>query len=117
VAFPKTKSGKYKAPKPETLRENGATEEETAFLIGDGREGRRIELNAMTSDQFVASVKAILEANGLNKKVDSPPRGSGGGVPADVHGPSPECGGRTRGAGIAVRGGECVGSRVSDTAG
>src|SRR5690606_32331273 len=69
VVFSKTKSGKYKSPRPETLRENGATEEEIAFLIGDGRTGRRVELNAMTSDQFVASVKAMLEANDLNQKV------------------------------------------------
>ena len=69
VVFSRTKAGKYKAPKPETLRQNGATEGEIAFLTGDGRTGRRVELNAMTSDQFVALVESTLAQHGLNRKV------------------------------------------------
>ena len=43
------------------LRINGATEAEIEFLLrGEGKTGQRVELNAMTSDQFVAFVERKL---------------------------------------------------------
>ena len=52
--------------KAATLRRHGATEEEIDFLI-DGQE--RVELNAMTSPQFVAFLERKLEENGIAKVV------------------------------------------------
>jgi hypothetical protein len=46
-----------------TLRRHGATEDEIAFLM----EGQRVELNAMTSDQFVAFVEDKLTEAGIAK--------------------------------------------------
>ena len=43
---------------------NGATEEEVAFLLT-----RRVELNALTSDQLVAFVERKLQENGVGKVV------------------------------------------------
>ena len=50
-----------------------ATEEECKFLCSHGRpgqwQGRRVELNAMTSDQFIDWLKRKLDANGIGKVV------------------------------------------------
>ncbi len=54
------------------LRTNGASEEEIAFMFRDFdrlRSTRRVELNAMTSPQFVAFVERKLRANGITKVV------------------------------------------------
>jgi hypothetical protein len=54
------------------LRENGATEEEIAFLFADFdrlRSTRRVELNAMTSPQFIAFVERKLREHGVAKIV------------------------------------------------
>ena len=54
------------------LRENGASEEEIAFMFRDFdrlRSTRRVELNAMTSPQFVAFVERKLRENGVAKIV------------------------------------------------
>src|SRR5207245_11304797 len=63
------------------LSEYGATEDEANFLAGErathqkeGKEivvweGERIELNAMTSDQFVDWLQRKLEENGVTKVV------------------------------------------------
>jgi hypothetical protein len=52
----------------ERLKTNGATADEIAFLL----EGQRVELNAMTSDQFVAFVERKLTEAGIAKIV--PPK-------------------------------------------
>lgn len=46
----------------ERVMEAGATEEEADFLVA-----RRVELNAMTSDQFVAFIEAKLEEHDIGK--------------------------------------------------
>ena len=54
------------------LRENGASDEEIAFMFRDFdrlRSTRRVELNAMTSSQFIAFVERKLRANGVAKIV------------------------------------------------
>ena len=54
------------------LRENGASEEEIAFMFLDFdrlRSTRRVELNAMTSPQFVAYVERKLRENNVAKIV------------------------------------------------
>jgi DNA topoisomerase VI subunit B len=52
------------------LRINGATEAEIEFLLeGPEGVGRRVELNAMTSDQFIAFVERKLEEHGVAKVV------------------------------------------------
>jgi hypothetical protein len=54
------------------LRTNGASEEEIAFMFRDFdalRSTRRVELNAMTSPQFVAFVERKLRENGVAKIV------------------------------------------------
>jgi hypothetical protein len=57
----------------ESLRRCGATEEECAFLVhpqrGSGWEGQRIELNAMTSRQFLTWLEVQLGAAGVHKVV------------------------------------------------
>ena len=54
------------------LRINGATEAEIDFLLhGEGNTGQRVELNAMTSDQFVAFVERKLTEHGAAKVVPS----------------------------------------------
>jgi hypothetical protein len=56
----------------ENLRTNGAREEEIAFMFRDFdrlRSTRRVELNAMTSPQFVAFVERKLRENGVAKIV------------------------------------------------
>jgi hypothetical protein len=47
------------------LKRNGATDEEIKFLMS----GRRVELNAMTSSQFIAFVEAKLKAHGVHKVI------------------------------------------------
>lgn len=51
------------------LRECGASEEECAFIIGDGRKGTRIELNAMDSQQFIDWLVRKFEEHGVKKIV------------------------------------------------
>jgi DNA topoisomerase 6 subunit A-like protein len=53
------------------LRINGATEAEIEFLLDgeDDKTGQRVELNAMTSDQFVAFVERKLIEHGARKVV------------------------------------------------
>jgi Topoisomerase 6 subunit A/Spo11, Toprim domain len=57
------------------LRENGASEVEVAFMFQDFdrlRSTRRVELNAMTSPQFIAFLEKKLRANGIAKIVPDP---------------------------------------------
>jgi hypothetical protein len=52
------------------LRENGASDAEIAFMFRDfdrTRSTRRVELNAMTSPQFIAFVERKLKAHGVKK--------------------------------------------------
>jgi hypothetical protein len=61
-----------KAALVDNLRTNGASEEEIAFMFRDFdtlRSTRRVELNAMTSPQFVAFVESQLRENGVAKLV------------------------------------------------
>jgi hypothetical protein len=61
-----------KAALMDNLRTNGASEEEIAFMFQDFdrlRSTRRVELNAMTSPQFVAFVERKLRENGVAKIV------------------------------------------------
>ena len=54
------------------LRENGATDEEIEFMFRDFdrlRSTRRVELNAMTSPQFVAFIERKLREHGIAKVV------------------------------------------------
>jgi DNA topoisomerase VI subunit B len=56
----------------ENLRENGATEDECDFLVQEhfnGWTGKRVELNAMTSPQFVEWLEKKLAAAGVAKLV------------------------------------------------
>ena len=60
----------------ENLRENGATEDECNFLVqgkvGGGWTGKRVELNAMTSPQFVEWLEKKLAHAGVEKVVPDP---------------------------------------------
>jgi hypothetical protein len=56
----------------ENLRTNGASEAEIAFMFRDFdrlRSTRRVELNAMTSPQFVAFIEGKLRANNVAKVI------------------------------------------------
>jgi hypothetical protein len=54
------------------LARNGALPDEIDFLLsGQGQNGQRVELNAMTSDQFVAIVERRLTEHGAAKVVPS----------------------------------------------
>jgi hypothetical protein len=56
------------------LRENGATDEEIQFMFQEFdalRSTRRVELNAMTSPQFVAFIERKLRENSVSKVVPS----------------------------------------------
>ena len=59
----------------DNLRDNGATDEEIAFLRNAdwthqrGYSGRRVELNAFTSDKFIEWIEGKLVANGVVKVV------------------------------------------------
>ncbi|MBI4326842.1 MAG: hypothetical protein HY674_16500 [Chloroflexi bacterium] len=52
----------------ENLRGNGAKEAEIKFLVGDGN-GQRVELNAMTSPQFIKWLEGKLKKHGVKKFV------------------------------------------------
>jgi hypothetical protein len=58
------------------LRECGATEEECNFLVhrraGSGWAGERVELNAMTSEQFIRFLEGKLRKHGVRKMVPKP---------------------------------------------
>jgi hypothetical protein len=54
------------------LRENGATDKDIAFLFRDFdrlRSTRRVELNAMTSPQFIEFIESKLEENNVEKVI------------------------------------------------
>jgi hypothetical protein len=54
----------------ETLRRHGATEEEIEFLVSSsGQPSRRVELNALPSDQFIALIERKLDEHGITKIV------------------------------------------------
>ena len=60
----------------QTLRRHGATDDEIDFLIEDGTPwrpprtwGRRVELNALTSDQFIEWLEAKLQEHGVEKVI------------------------------------------------
>jgi DNA topoisomerase VI subunit B len=59
------------------LRQCGATEEECAFLVRRGADGgwtgNRVELNAMTSDQFIARLERKLTEVGVQKVMPDQP--------------------------------------------
>ena len=58
----------------ENLRENGASEEEIAFMFADWEEHkclRRVELNALTSPQMVEFIERKLKENDIEKIVPS----------------------------------------------
>jgi hypothetical protein len=52
-----------------TLRRHGATSDEIAFLCGRNGSGRRVELNAMTSPQFIDFLERKLADQGVEKVV------------------------------------------------
>jgi hypothetical protein len=57
----------------DNLRANGASDEEIAFMFQDFdrlRSTRRVELNAMTSPQFVAFVECKLSANSSSQRIE-----------------------------------------------
>lgn len=60
---------------PKDVKKCGATEEEIAFLVSTrayrGWEGQRVELNAMTSDQFITWLEKKLIANDVQKVIPS----------------------------------------------
>jgi hypothetical protein len=57
----------------ETLFRHGATHKEIEFLLGRGEKGpRRVELNAMTSPQFVAFLERKLTEHGIKKVIPGP---------------------------------------------
>jgi hypothetical protein len=64
-----------KSDPSDNLRENGATEQEIAFLCDEGSStwnnyvGRRVELNAFASGDLVAWIEAGLTAHGVKKLV------------------------------------------------
>lgn len=58
-----------KQPDRETLRQNGATAAEIAYLITAYGVGQRVELNAFTSDHLIAWLEAKLAAHGVKKVV------------------------------------------------
>jgi hypothetical protein len=51
------------------LKENGATEQEINFLAPKEGELRRVELNAMTSDQLVRFIEGKLDEHGVEKVI------------------------------------------------
>jgi DNA topoisomerase VI subunit B len=72
VVFKQTKNGLASDPAP-NLKLNGATDAEIEFLRGTKKagafHGRRVELNAMTSDQFVEWLERKLKQHGIRKVV------------------------------------------------
>jgi hypothetical protein len=59
----------YRSDPAPNLAANGATEAEIAFLRGTGCRGRRVELNAFTSEQLVTWLEAKLREHGIEKVV------------------------------------------------
>ena len=64
----------YKSDPEHNLSLNGATQEEIEFLRGEavvwrGFRGRRVELNAFTSDAFVEWLESKLEEQGVAKVI------------------------------------------------
>jgi hypothetical protein len=55
----------------DNLKENGATPKEIKFLCGESlyARGRRVELNAFTSRDFILWIEAKLQANGIKKVI------------------------------------------------
>ena len=51
------------------LEQNGATKEEIEILYRGGRSGERVELNAMTSDQFIQWLERKLKEHGIKKLI------------------------------------------------
>jgi len=49
------------------LRENGATDAEIKFLVTGTQHGQRVELNALTSDRFIAWLEGKLAKHGVKK--------------------------------------------------
>ncbi|MBI1789589.1 MAG: hypothetical protein HYR60_18810 [Acidobacteria bacterium] len=64
-----SESVQYKSDPTCNLEENGATVEEIAFLHRGSRHGKRVELNAFTSDQFVAWLDSKLVEHGVEKVI------------------------------------------------
>jgi hypothetical protein len=59
----------HKSDPTSNLQENGATAEEIEFLCGSSGHGQRVELNAFTSDQFVAWLDSKLIEHGVAKVI------------------------------------------------
>jgi hypothetical protein len=59
----------YKSDPTSNLKENGATTKEIAFLYRGSRHGKRVELNAFTSDQFVEWLDSKLAEHGVEKVI------------------------------------------------
>jgi hypothetical protein len=53
----------------ENLAQNGATDDEIAFLVDDDGTGQRVELNAFTSDQFLDWLERKLVAADVEKHI------------------------------------------------
>lgn len=69
-----SEAASYRRSDPrDNLRENGATEEEVRFLCrgrgSRGYVGRRVELNAFTSGDFIAWIESKLEEHGVKKVI------------------------------------------------
>ena len=63
-------ANKNRALVAETLKRHGATQDEIEFLIQDSfgeLHGERVELNAMTSDEFIAFIEDKLKEHGVSK--------------------------------------------------
>jgi hypothetical protein len=66
------KLAKFEASLRKNLTKNGATEEEINFLYTGNWEGKRVELNAFTSGDFIEFIEAKLEEHGIKKVVPDP---------------------------------------------
>lgn len=51
------------------LKECGATEDECSFIIGDGKDGKRIELDAMDSQTFIGWLERKFAEHGVQKVI------------------------------------------------
>jgi hypothetical protein len=79
----KTSGSRDNVDPGDNLRENGATDDEVAFLVSDPQviyangkrkliyNGKRVELNAFTPQDFIAFIEEKLNANGVTKVVPS----------------------------------------------
>ena len=59
----------YNSDPTGNLKENGATPKEIKFLYEGSRHGKRVELNAFTSDQFVVWLDSKLVKHGVKKVI------------------------------------------------